>query len=117
MQESLYRFLLGGTLVTLFAMLADVLRPKSFAGLFGAAPSIALATLTLTIVHEGRTAAALETRSMVPGALGFLVYAAMVSWTLRRWKTSTLWTTVLLMPLWFVVSFSTAGLFSMATAR
>jgi hypothetical protein len=29
-------------MVTAFAILGDVLRPKSFAGLFGAAPSVAL---------------------------------------------------------------------------
>jgi hypothetical protein len=38
-------FLAGGVAVAAFAALGDTLRPKSFAGLFGAAPSIALATL------------------------------------------------------------------------
>jgi len=38
------RFLAGGIAVSAFAALGDTLRPKSFAGLFGAAPSIALAT-------------------------------------------------------------------------
>ena len=32
---------------------ADVLRPKSFAGLFGAAPSVALATLGIAIYQHG----------------------------------------------------------------
>ena len=36
--------------MSLFAILGDPLKPKSFAGLFGAAPSVALATLGLTIV-------------------------------------------------------------------
>ena len=35
----------GERIVSAFAMLGDVLRPKSFACLFGAAPSVALATL------------------------------------------------------------------------
>jgi hypothetical protein len=43
------RFLAGGIAVSAFAALADALRPKSFSGLFGAAPSIALATLVLTL--------------------------------------------------------------------
>ena len=43
------RFLAGGIAVSGFAALGDVLRPKSFAGLFGAAPSIALATLIITL--------------------------------------------------------------------
>jgi hypothetical protein len=40
--EYLVRFLAGGIVVSAFAELGDVLRPKSFAGLFGAAPSVAL---------------------------------------------------------------------------
>ena len=36
------RFLAGGIAVSAFAALGDTLRPKSFAGLFAAAPSIAL---------------------------------------------------------------------------
>jgi hypothetical protein len=45
MTEYMVRFIVGGFLVSLFAIIGDVVRPKSFAGLFGAAPSIALATL------------------------------------------------------------------------
>jgi hypothetical protein len=41
LMEYMIRFLAGGVIVSLFAMIGDVLRPKSFAGLFGAAPSIA----------------------------------------------------------------------------
>jgi hypothetical protein len=43
MLEYALRFLAGGIAVSAFAALGDALRPKSFAGLFGAAPSIALA--------------------------------------------------------------------------
>jgi hypothetical protein len=39
------RFLVGGAVVSVFAVIGDLLKPKSFAGLFGAAPSVALATL------------------------------------------------------------------------
>ena len=38
MTELLLRFVIGGTLVCLFAFLGDLFKPKSFAGLFGAAP-------------------------------------------------------------------------------
>jgi len=40
-----FRFIVGGLLVSFFAVIGDGLKPKSFAGLFGAAPSVALATL------------------------------------------------------------------------
>jgi hypothetical protein len=60
MSDSFIRFLIGGLVVSLFSSLGDVLRPKSFAGLFGAAPSIALATIGLTIEQNGKTYAAVE---------------------------------------------------------
>ena len=47
MTEYLVRFLVGGVVVSAFAVFSDALRPKSFAGLFGAAPSVALATLAI----------------------------------------------------------------------
>jgi uncharacterized membrane protein (GlpM family) len=105
MTDLILRFLIGGSVVSLFAILGDVLRPKSFAGLFGAAPSIALATLGMTIHRNGKDFAAVETRSMVFGALGFLVYSVAVSWVLRRYKPSTLLVTITLMPSWFIVAF------------
>ena len=40
----LVRVVAGGVLVVAFAMLADMLKPKMFAGLFGAAPSVATAS-------------------------------------------------------------------------
>ena len=38
--ELIFRFIVGGLVVSLFAVIGDVLKPKSFAGLFGAAPSV-----------------------------------------------------------------------------
>jgi hypothetical protein len=105
MSDMLLRFLIGGCVVSLFALLGEVLRPKSFAGLFGAAPSVALATLGLTVLHEGRAYAATEARSMMAGAVGFLLYASVVSFILLRRKGSALGVTVAAMPVWFVVSF------------
>jgi hypothetical protein len=104
MPELVARFAIGGVVVSLFAMLGDLFRPKSFAGLFGAAPSIALATLGLTIAHEGNAYAAVEGRSMMLGAAAFFLYAASVSWALMRYKSSTLKTTILLLPVWLVAS-------------
>lgn len=106
MSDYLIRFIVGGTVVSIFAILGDVLRQKSFAGLFGAAPSIALATLGLTIHQHGKAYASEETRSMIFGAIGFLAYAALVSWVLRRYRPPTLLATVFLMPIWFIVSFA-----------
>jgi hypothetical protein len=46
------RFLIGGAIVSMFAALGDVLKLKSFAGLFGVAPSVALASLGLAIFES-----------------------------------------------------------------
>jgi hypothetical protein len=106
MKEIVVRFVVGGAVVSIFAALGEVLRPKSFAGLFGAAPSIALATLSLTIAHDGKAYAALEARSMIAGALAFFLYTAAVAWTLIRYKPSALATSVGLLPVWFAASFT-----------
>lgn len=105
MTDLLLRFLIGGTVVSLFAILGDIFRPKSFAGLFGAAPSIALATLGLTIHHNGKLYAAIEARSMIAGAIAMAAYAATFSWILFRFKPPALATTLAILTIWFAVSF------------
>jgi len=104
--ETLARFFIGGTIVSFFAVLAEMFRPKSFAGLFGAAPSIALATLGLTIASHGSNYAAIEARSMILGAIAFLCYASATTWMLWRYKPPALTATLSLMPIWFGVSFA-----------
>ena len=104
MSELIIRFLIGGVVVTIFATVGDVLRPKSFAGLFGAAPSIALATLGLTISEHGKQYAAIEAHSMILGAFAFFIYSICVSWVLARHKTAALPTAIFLMSVWFGVS-------------
>jgi hypothetical protein len=106
MKDIIFRFLIGGAIISLFATLGDIFRPKSFAGLFGAAPSIALATLGLTIAAHGKLYTAIEARSMVLGAIAFFVYACVASWVLNRFKPSALAATLGLLPLWLVASLS-----------
>ena len=45
MTDIVLRFFIGGLIVSVFSLISDLLKPKTFAGLFGAAPSVALATL------------------------------------------------------------------------
>jgi hypothetical protein len=104
MEEFVLRFLIGGAVISAFALLGDILRPKSFAGLFGAAPSIALATVGMTIARHGKGYAATEARSMVLGAIAFCVYAYMVSLALVCYKRSTMTMTLGLMPVWLGAS-------------
>lgn len=100
------RFLIGGTVVTGFSLLGDLFKPKSFAGLFGAAPSIALATLALAAVYEGRSNAATQGLSMMAGAIALFCYSSCVSWVMMHRPTRALWVTIFLLPIWFAVSFA-----------
>jgi len=104
MSQILIRFVVGGFVVSAFALLGDLLKPKSFAGLFGAAPSVALATLGLTIAKEGRSYAASEARSMIAGAVAFLVYASVVSWVMMHRKHKALWVTISALPIWLCLA-------------
>ena len=104
--ELIARFVIGGAIVSFFAVVAEIFRPKSFAGLFAAAPSVALATLAITIGERGKGYAAIETHFMIFGAIAFCCYAMAACWVLRRYKPHALTTTLTLLPIWFGVSFA-----------
>jgi hypothetical protein len=105
MKEILLRFALGGLIVSSFAILGDLFKPKSFAGLFGAAPAVALATIVLTVAKEGRSYTAIEARSMVLGAFAFLLYAWIVCRALLPGKWSALRVTLSALPIWCASAF------------
>jgi hypothetical protein len=102
-----FRFIVGGLIVSLFAAISDALKPKSFAGLFGAAPSVALATLGLTILTVGKAYAAIEARSMIAGALSFCLYAALCSHLMMRNKVHAAPATISSLVLWLICALGT----------
>src|SRR5436309_2243249 len=104
MTELLIRFVVGGIVVSVFAIIGDMLKPKTFAGLFGAAPSVALATLSLTAYTKGAHYAAIEARSMMIGAVAFAIYALAVAVIMMRFKRSALVTTLSLLTGWLAVA-------------
>lgn len=97
--------IIGGLAVSAFALLGDLLKPRSFAGLFGAAPSVALATITLTVLEDGKHYASIEARSMLLGAFAFWLYAFVVSRLLIRRHLPVLRTASFSIILWFVCAF------------
>jgi len=105
MGELLIRFLVGGTVISAFAVLGDVFKPKSFAGLFAAAPSVGLATLGLAFASHGNRYAAVEARSMILGAAGMMVYCRVVVWMSGRRNLPALASALLALPIWLGVSF------------
>jgi hypothetical protein len=102
--ELLIRFLVGGTVVSAFALIGDVVRPKSFAGIFGAAPSVALATLALTLYKQGAPYAATEARSMIVGAFAMLIYTWMSSRVMWRSRASVATVTIAGLTCWLVIA-------------
>jgi hypothetical protein len=85
--ELVIKFLLGGVVVSIFAVVGELFQPKSFAGLFGAAPSVALATLALAFSKHGAEYVALEARSLAIGAVALFIYGAacVMSTKRERW--------------------------------
>jgi hypothetical protein len=78
------RFVLGGAVVSAFAAIAEVFEPKSFSGLFGAAPSVAITTLTLTYLSDGAEATATAARWMLVATPAMLAYSTCCVVACRR---------------------------------
>jgi hypothetical protein len=111
MLEYVLRFVAGGIAVSAFAAFGDALRPKSFAGLFGAAPSIALATLVITVSKDGTTFAAVEGRSMIVGAVALAAYGWGTCLLLQKFKISSWVATLVALLVWFAVAFGASAVF------
>ncbi|MBP0110312.1 MULTISPECIES: DUF3147 family protein [Bradyrhizobium] len=105
MTEYLVRFVAGGLIVSVFAIFGDMLRPKSFAGLLGAAPSVALATLGIAVVQHGPQYAAAESWTMIYGAIALACYSLVVCHLLMRFRLGALPATILAFVVWLVVAF------------
>ena len=74
--------------MVVFALLSQGLKPKRFAGLFSAAPAVALAGLTIAILDKGAHEAHKNSLGMIAGSAGMVVYAAAVIPLLRRLRAS-----------------------------
>ena len=104
--EYLIRFFIGGFAVSAFAVLGDLFRPKSFAGLFGAAPSIALATLAIAFSNQGAAYAALEGRSMMIGSVALCLYSLAVCRLMKRYELPALTATLVSLLVWVLAAFA-----------
>ncbi|MFF5109799.1 DUF3147 family protein [Streptosporangium sp. NPDC000509] len=79
------RGLLGGVLVAVFAVLGEITKPKRFAGIFAAAPAVAIAGMTITVLSEGDLALARSALGMIAGAVAMVVYCLLAVPLVRRW--------------------------------
>lgn len=103
--ELVLRFLIGGLVVSAFSLLSEALKPQSFAGVFGAAPSVALATLGLTFVLKPAAYVAREGHAMLAGALALFAYCLLVSWLFFRFAHHPVLEATVPWLLWFAVAF------------
>jgi hypothetical protein len=103
--EYIIRFVIGGLAVSTFATLGDVFRPKSFAGLFGAAPSIALATLAIAVTQQGTRYAEIEARSMMLGAVALWLFSAGGCRLMKKHGVSALPATCIMLFGWLICAF------------
>jgi len=104
LEELLLRFAIGGVVVSLFAIVGDLVRPKSLAGIFGAAPAVALGSLGLVFGSHGGSYVATEGRSMVAGAMALGAYSLLTASLLFRHAGDTLLLTASAVMAWFVVA-------------
>ncbi len=72
----------------IFALLSEGLSPKRFAGLFSAAPAVAIAGLTIVLLDKGAHDAHQNAVGMLAGSAGMIAYAAAVVPLLRRLRAS-----------------------------
>jgi hypothetical protein len=83
--EVLLKALAGGLFVLAFAALAQMIAPKRFAGVFSAAPSVALGSLLVTVAFSGAGDVAVSARGMQAGAVAFIAYCLAAVPLIKAW--------------------------------
>lgn len=96
------RAVVGGSLVVVFALVGEVVKPKRFAGVFGAAPSVALANLALVAAFEGIPKALVESRGMIAGGVAMVVACSVGVMSIRRFRAIR--GTVVMCLAWLVIA-------------
>jgi hypothetical protein len=76
--------LVGGTMVVLFSLAGEAVRPRGLAGIFAAAPSVAIASLAVTVVATGVIAAFNESLGMLAGAAGMVIFCLLGTEAVKR---------------------------------
>ncbi|MBC6463106.1 DUF3147 family protein [Actinomadura sp. HBU206391] len=84
MVEILLKALCGGIFVLAFALISEMVMPKRFAGIFSAAPSVALGSLAVSLVTKGAHEVEAAAVGMSAGANALLAYSAAAVPALRR---------------------------------
>ncbi|GHO82809.1 DUF3147 family protein [Dictyobacter formicarum] len=84
--EYLAKFIAGGLLVCVFALISQICMPKQFAGIFSSVPSVLLAGLAITLIMQGADKATLSAEGAIAGAIGMVLYCIVATPAIRRYK-------------------------------
>lgn len=99
----LLKALVGGLLVVVFAIIGETIRPRRLAGIASAAPSIALASLGITLVVSGVDHARNLSTGMMAGAVGLIAWCLVAAYTVKRFGAVK--GTAAAAVVWFAVAF------------
>ena len=80
----LLKTLVGGLAVVGFSLIGTAGHPKRFAGLFSAAPSVAVASLAITAALKGADATVPYAQGMLIGSAGMLAYCLVSLYLIQR---------------------------------
>ncbi len=103
------RVVAGGILVVAFSMMGDLLKPRMFAGLFAAAPSVAMASLLVSGLASGAAKDHTYASGMIAGAVGLVVYSVAAALLVGRLGATA--GSVLAWVMWAVPAFAIFWLF------
>jgi len=76
--------LVGGLGVVGFSLIGQAGHPKRFAGLFAAAPSVALASLAMTVIARGPKVTVPYAQGMLIGCAGMFAYCLASLYLINR---------------------------------
>lgn len=76
--------LAGGLAVVAFSLLGQAGHPKRFAGLFSAAPSVAIASLAMTVITKRAEGAVPYAQGMLMGSAGMVAYCLVSLFLIER---------------------------------
>lgn len=97
------RGLAGGSLVVLFALVSETVKPKAFAGLFAAAPSVAVASLAITVIAKNAITARQASIGMVIGGVAMAACCVVAVGVIPR--LGAFWGSLVAIAAWGVAGF------------
>jgi hypothetical protein len=111
------RFLIGGSVVSAFATIAEGLKPKTFAGIFGAAPSVAIASLALAFHQRGTAYVAILASGMLMGDVALILYGSLCVFATKHRQIPVWLGAVLSWLAWFAAALGLWVLLGGSSAR